>query len=64
MGCVVRPSTAADLPAVLLIYNDAVLIQTSIWNGAPATLAERRIWWQARAAQNYPRTCCARRISH
>jgi L-amino acid N-acyltransferase len=54
MGCVVRPSTEADRPAILLIYNDPVLTQTSIWNGAPATLAERRIWRQARAAQNYP----------
>jgi phosphinothricin acetyltransferase len=54
MGCVIRPATEADLPAILAIYNDAVLNQTSIWNDTPAELAERRIWWQARAAQNYP----------
>ena len=52
--CAIRTAAEADLPAILAIYNDAVLNQTSIWNDTPVELAERRAWWQARAAQNYP----------
>jgi phosphinothricin acetyltransferase len=52
--CVVRQAVDADLPAILTIYNEAVLNQTSIWNDTPDELAGRRAWWQARAAQNYP----------
>jgi L-amino acid N-acyltransferase YncA len=29
--CVVRQAIEADLPAILTIYNEAVLNQTSIW---------------------------------
>ena len=54
MACVIRAANEADLPAVLAIYNDAILNQTSIWNDVPVELAERRNWWQARTAQNYP----------
>ena len=50
----IRAASEADLPAILAIYNDAVLNQTSIWNDTPVELAERRAWWQARTAQNYP----------
>ncbi len=49
-----RPAGENDLPAILAIYNEAVLNQTSIWNDAPSDLAERRAWWQGRLAQNYP----------
>ena len=48
MACVIRTANEADLPAILAIYNDAFL------NHVPVELAERRNWWQARAAQNYP----------
>ena len=54
MACVIRAANEADLPAILAIYNDAILNQTSIWNDVPGELAERRNWWQARTAQNYP----------
>jgi L-amino acid N-acyltransferase YncA len=53
-NCVVRSASEADLPAILAIYNEAILNQTSIWNDVPAELAERRAWRQARIAQNYP----------
>ena len=52
--CAVRPACEADLPAILAIHNDAVLTQTSIWNDKPVDVGDRRIWWQARVAQNFP----------
>jgi L-amino acid N-acyltransferase YncA len=54
MACVIRAANESDLPAILAIYNEAILNQTSIWNDMPAELADRRNWWQTRAAQNYP----------
>ena len=54
MGCVIRSATEADLPAILAIYNEAILNQTSIWNDVPVDLADRHAWWQTRVAQNYP----------
>src|SRR5262249_30722601 len=51
---IVRPATEADLPAILAIYNDAVLNTTAIWNDSVADLDNRRQWFNARAALNYP----------
>ena len=51
---IIRPADENDLPAILAIYNDAVLNETCIWNDTPADLAERRAWWQARVTQGYP----------
>ena len=42
--CVVRPATAADQPAVLDIYNYAVLHSTATFDTEPRTLAEQRRW--------------------
>ena len=50
----IRPATEDDLPAILAIYNDAVLNTSSIWNDTPADLANRRAWFDARKAQSYP----------
>lgn len=56
----IRSLEEADLEAVLAIYNDAVLTQTSIWNDDPTSLAERRNWWQGRREKNYPVLVAAR----
>lgn len=50
----IRPATAADLPAILAIYNEAVTTTTAIWNWGEADLANRRAWFDARALQGYP----------
>ncbi|CAM5775169.1 L-methionine sulfoximine/L-methionine sulfone acetyltransferase [Labrys miyagiensis] len=50
----IRPAVAADLPAILAIYNDAVLNTTAIWNWDTVDLANRRAWFDARASQGYP----------
>lgn len=50
----VRPATLADLPAILAIYNDAVLNTTAIWNETPVDLENRRAWYESRTARNQP----------
>jgi L-amino acid N-acyltransferase len=53
---IVRNAEEADLPAVLEIYNAAVLNETSIWNDDISDLGDRRAWWQTRTAQGQTRT--------
>ena len=50
----IRPATVEDLPAIVAIYNHAVLHTTAIWNWSTVDLANRRAWFDARAAQSYP----------
>jgi L-amino acid N-acyltransferase len=49
-----RTATLDDLPAILEIYNDAVLNTTAIWNWNTVDLANRQAWFEARARQDYP----------
>jgi L-amino acid N-acyltransferase len=50
----IRPATEADLPAILAIYNDAVMKTTAIWNEAPSTLDSRRVWLVERRKSGFP----------
>ena len=54
MTVIVRPATVADLPAILAIYNDAVVNTTAIWNDAVVDIDNRLAWFEARARQSYP----------
>ncbi|MDD1510028.1 GNAT family N-acetyltransferase [Pseudomonas sp. CNPSo 3701] len=54
MSIAIRNAAADDLPALLAIYNDAVLNTTAIWNENPVDLANRKAWFEARGAQGYP----------
>jgi L-amino acid N-acyltransferase YncA len=54
MTDLIRDALPTDLPAVLAIYNDAVLNTTAIWNDKPVDLANREAWFDARTAQGYP----------
>jgi phosphinothricin acetyltransferase len=54
MTVIIRPAAEADLEAILAIYNHAVAHTTAIWNETPADLANRKTWFAARAAQDYP----------
>lgn len=51
---IVRDAVEADLPAILAIYNHAVLNETSIWNDDIADLADQRAWWESRVARGFP----------
>jgi phosphinothricin acetyltransferase len=50
----IRPATESDLPAILAIYNDAVLNTTAIWNETLVDLENRRAWLAARRAAGFP----------
>ena len=54
MTAIVRPADEADLPAILAIYNDAVLNTTAIWNDVAVDLENRAAWFAARRRQDYP----------
>ena len=51
---IVRPAGVADLPAIVAIYNDAVVNTTAIWNDRTTDLAGRKAWYEGRMAQGYP----------
>lgn len=50
----IRPAIETDLPAILAIYNDAVVNTTAIWNDHLSDLEGRRSWWQQRLAEGFP----------
>ena len=50
----VRPATREDLPAILEIYNDAVLTTTASYDYEPRTLEHRAAWFEDHARANYP----------
>lgn len=50
----IRSAEDADLPAILTIYNDAVVNTTAIWNDHLSDLEGRRVWWQQRIADGFP----------
>lgn len=50
----VRDAREEDLSGVLAIYNEVIASTTAVYRDDPATLEERREWWQARTAQGYP----------
>jgi L-amino acid N-acyltransferase len=50
----VRDALAEDLPGMLAIYNDVIATSTAIYAQEPATLAERRTWFEARRQQGFP----------
>ena len=46
MSAIVRPATEADVPAILGIYNEAVLHTTATFDIEPQTLDERLQWFR------------------
>src|SRR5437870_2687463 len=50
----VRPATHDDLPAILEIYNEAVLNTTASYDYEPRTLEHRIAWFEDHARNNYP----------
>jgi phosphinothricin acetyltransferase len=54
MTVIVRPASEADLPAILAIYNDAILKTTAIWREEPFDLEDRREWFKGRESAGYP----------
>lgn len=50
----IRPAHMTDLPAILDIYNDAVLNTAASWDYEPATLEARTLWFEQHRQLGYP----------
>lgn len=50
----IRAATEQDLPAILTIYNDAILTTTAVYDYQPHTLAMRQAWYEAKVAGGWP----------
>ena len=50
----IRPATEDDLPAILAIYNEAILTTTAIYQYQPHTLEMRRDWLREKQAGGFP----------
>jgi L-amino acid N-acyltransferase YncA len=51
---IIRPASPDDLPGILTIYNDVIATSTAIYAPTPASLEDRRAWFDGRQAQGYP----------
>ena len=49
-----RPATRADVPAILSIYNEAVLNTTASYDLAPSSVESRLNWFDAREQKGQP----------
>lgn len=54
MDITIRKAEEQDLPAILDIYNDAILNTTAVYNYKPHTLAMRQEWFAQRQKDNFP----------
>ena len=50
----IREAIQADLPAILEIYNEAVLTTTASYDFEPRTLAHRQQWFEEHRQAKYP----------
>ena len=50
----IRAACAADLPAVLAIFNDVIATSTAVYYVQPTTLAERTAWFDGRVKAGFP----------
>ncbi|WP_448562553.1 N-acetyltransferase family protein [Trichothermofontia sp.] len=50
----IRHASEADLPAILEIYNDAILNTTAAYDYLPQTLDMRQAWYAHKIAQHFP----------
>ncbi|MDP0398286.1 GNAT family N-acetyltransferase [Tsukamurella strandjordii] len=50
----IRDAQPSDLPAILVIHNDAVENSTAIWSEETSDLAERTAWLEERRAGGFP----------
>jgi len=53
-AALIRPATEADLPAILAIYNEAILNTTAVYDYTPHTLAMRQDWFAAKRRSGFP----------
>jgi len=50
----IRPLRDSDLAELVTIYNRVLTESTAVFSEIPVDLDERRAWWQAKTARQYP----------
>ncbi len=50
----IRDALETDLGEILAIYNQVIAESTAVFTEMPATLEDRKAWWQSRVAAGYP----------
>jgi L-amino acid N-acyltransferase len=50
----IRQATAADLAAILEIYNDIIVNTTAVYDYNPHTIAMRQQWFETKQQQGFP----------
>jgi L-amino acid N-acyltransferase len=50
----IRDAAAADLPAILAIYNEIIAASTAIYTEHALSLDERRAWFENRRSRGFP----------
>lgn len=50
----IRNATQQDLPAILKIYNDAIVNTTAVYDYKPHTLEDRQTWYEKKLNDGYP----------
>lgn len=50
----IRPARPADLPALLAIYNDAIVHTTASWDLLPLTPVEHAEWYATKTEHRHP----------
>lgn len=53
-GLEIRAATRAELPAILVIYNEVIRTSTAVFSEEEVTLENREAWLAAKAAAGYP----------
>lgn len=53
-GVILRDAGLDDLPAILAIYNHAILHSTALWMDYIVDIANRRAWFEERKAGGFP----------
>ncbi|MGL4241982.1 MAG: GNAT family N-acetyltransferase, partial [Beijerinckiaceae bacterium] len=54
MTLVIRDASAADVPAILALFNSHVRDTTAIWRDREVDLADRMAWFEDRRRQGFP----------
>jgi L-amino acid N-acyltransferase len=54
MAIAFRPAVAADVPALLEIYNEVIVNSTAIWTEEPRSLEQHQQWFAERTTQGFP----------
>jgi phosphinothricin acetyltransferase len=54
VNIIVRPATYQDIPAIVEIYNDAVIHTTASYDYHPTTLDSRIAWYEAHIRSQHP----------